>query len=89
MEWNKYNSTHHNEFNPPPKIVDGYRFNLYYPDLLDKKKPPNYQISPDVTEEFRILKFSAGTPYADIAFRIVNKPWDVCHRRGFRVDFEK
>ena len=23
--------------NPPPKIVQGYKFNIFYPDLIDKK----------------------------------------------------
>jgi Cactus-binding C-terminus of cactin protein len=22
--------------NPPPKVVQGYKFNIFYPDLIDK-----------------------------------------------------
>ena len=60
-EWNKYNQTHYDHDNPPPKVritvplhclclstrlidcccsfvqvVQGYKFNIFYPDLIDK-----------------------------------------------------
>ncbi|CAD6257801.1 unnamed protein product [Miscanthus lutarioriparius] len=41
-EWNKYNQTHYDHDNPPPKIVQGYKFNIFYPDLVDKSKAPSY-----------------------------------------------
>jgi hypothetical protein len=28
FDWNKYNQTHYDVENPPPKIVQGYRFNV-------------------------------------------------------------
>lgn len=31
FEWNKYNQTHYDFDNPPPKIVQGYKFNIFYP----------------------------------------------------------
>ena len=30
--------------NPPPKIVQGYKFNIFYPDLIDKSKTPEYTL---------------------------------------------
>lgn len=30
FEWNKYNQTHYDVDNPPPKIVQGYRFNVSF-----------------------------------------------------------
>ncbi len=42
-EWNKYNQTHYDHDNPPPKVVQGYKFNIFYPDLIDKsvvRAPP-------------------------------------------------
>lgn len=27
-EWNKYNQTHYDHDNPPPKVVQGYKFNI-------------------------------------------------------------
>ncbi len=37
-EWNKYNQTHYDSDNPPPKVVQGYKFNIMYFDLIDKSK---------------------------------------------------
>jgi len=46
-EWNKYNQTHYDHDNPPPKIVQGYKFNIFYPDLVDKSKAPTCSIEKD------------------------------------------
>lgn len=44
-DWNnKYNQTHYNDDNPPPKTVQGYKFNIFYPDLKDKEKTPQYYL---------------------------------------------
>src|SRR5690242_10983360 len=40
FDWNKYNQTHYDKENPPPKIVQGYKFNIFYPDLIDASKVP-------------------------------------------------
>lgn len=42
FEWNKYNQTHYDMDNPPPKIVQGYKFNIFYPDLINKGSTPQY-----------------------------------------------
>lgn len=42
FEWNKYNQTHYDMDNPPPKIVQGYKFNIFYPDLINKSSTPEY-----------------------------------------------
>lgn len=42
FEWNKYNQTHYDMDNPPPKIVQGYKFNIFYPDLIEKSSTPQY-----------------------------------------------
>ena len=67
----RYNQTHYDHDNPPPKIVQarnalapqstgpgsavaseyscvrcagqGYKFNIFYPDLLDKTQSPTYE----------------------------------------------
>ena len=130
-EWNKYNQTHYDHDNPPPKVVQGYKFNIFYPDLIDKKtvrraagktrgqgaergrqpataalhpapsapnpappptpnpsshllrtclptaQVPSYRIEadPSGSRDTCILVFTAGAPYEDIAFRVVNKEW--------------
>ncbi|CAH0764067.1 unnamed protein product, partial [Diatraea saccharalis] len=44
FEWNKYNQTHYDMDNPPPKIVQGYKFNIFYPDLIDKNATPEFSL---------------------------------------------
>ena len=43
-EWNKYNQTHYDHDNPPPKVVQGYKFNIFYPDLINKDEAPTYSL---------------------------------------------
>ncbi|KAJ7937318.1 mid region of cactin-domain-containing protein [Mycena leptocephala] len=89
-EWNKYNQTHYDTDNPPPKVVQGYKFNIFYPDLIDKTKAPTYKIvKEDGNDDTVLLHFSAGPPYEDIAFRIVNREWEFSHKRGFRSSFDR
>ncbi|KII95810.1 hypothetical protein PLICRDRAFT_170410 [Plicaturopsis crispa FD-325 SS-3] len=89
-EWNKYNQTHYDTDNPPPKVVQGYKFNIFYPDLIDKTKAPTYKIVKEPgNDETVLLHFSAGPPYEDIAFRIVNREWEFSHKRGFRSSFDR
>ncbi|XP_076057120.1 cactin, spliceosome C complex subunit [Oratosquilla oratoria] len=88
FEWNKYNQTHYDMDNPPPKIVQGYKFNIFYPDLMDKGKTPQYELIPcEGNKDFALLKFTAGPPYEDIAFKIVNREWEYSYKRGFRCQF--
>ncbi|EAS33545.3 cactin [Coccidioides immitis RS] len=102
-EWNKYNQTHYDYDDPPPKVVQGYKFNIFYPDLIDKTKAPTYKIerehgrkrgqsfAPAGEEDTCIIRFIAGPPYEDLAFRIVDKEWDYSAKRerGFKSTFEK
>lgn len=102
-EWNKYNQTHYDHDNPPPKVVQGYKFNIFYPDLIDKSKAPTFKIirehgrkrgesfAPAGEEDTCLIRFIAGPPYEDIAFRIVDKEWDYSAKRdrGFKSSFDK
>lgn len=102
-EWNKYNQTHYDHDNPPPKVVQGYKFNIFYPDLIDKTKAPTFKIfredgrkrgqsfAPAGEEDTCLIRFIAGPPYEDIAFRIVDREWDYSakHDRGFKSSFDK
>ncbi|GIL56683.1 hypothetical protein Vafri_12000 [Volvox africanus] len=91
-EWNKYNQTHYDSDNPPPKVVQGYKFNIMYFDLIDKLKAPTYRVAPDPVSTDNstcLIIFSAGPPYEDIAFRIVNKEWEYSHKRGFKCTFDR
>jgi hypothetical protein len=89
-DWNKYNSTHYDYDNPPPKVIQGYKFTLFYPDLIDKTKTPQYIVEPCADgNDFVIIRFHAGPPYEDVAFKIINKQWDVHKKSGFRCIFER
>lgn len=102
-EWNKYNQTHYDHDNPPPKVVQGYKFNIFYPDLIDKTKAPTYRIerengrkrgqsfAPAGEDDTCLIRFVAGPPYEDVAFRIVDKEWDYSAKRerGFKSSFDK
>ncbi|KAH6657062.1 mid region of cactin-domain-containing protein [Truncatella angustata] len=102
-EWNKYNQTHYDIDNPPPKVVQGYKFNIFYPDLIDKTKAPTFKIIREHgrrrgesfaaagEEDTCLIRFIAGPPYEDIAFRIVDREWDYSAKkdRGFKSSFDK
>mmetsp|Transcript_14758 Transcript_14758/g.25107 ORF Transcript_14758/g.25107 Transcript_14758/m.25107 type:complete len:138 (+) Transcript_14758:1852-2265(+) len=89
--WNKYNQTHYDADNPPPKIVQGYKFNIFYPELRDKSKAPQFYLEnlPDGSLDTVIIRFKAGAPYEDIAFKIVNKEWDMFEKHGFKNVFDR
>lgn len=88
FEWNKYNQTHYDIDNPPPKVVQGYKFNIFYPDLIDKSKAPTFTLTPCKDDkDFCVIRFSAGPPYEDIAFRIVNREWNNSYKSGYRCQF--
>jgi len=87
FEWNKYNQTHYDFDNPPPKIVQGYKFNIFYPDLIDKGATPTFKLHPVENGEYCIMRVTAGPPYEDIAFKIVNREWEYGYKRGFRCQF--
>ena len=89
FDLNKYNKTHYDRDNPPPKTVQGYKFVIFYPDLIDKSKVPQYKLEKADSKEFAIIRFTAGPPYEDIAFRIVNKEWERSKRHGFKSVFDK
>jgi hypothetical protein len=89
FDWNKYNQTHYDSENPPPKIVQGYKFNIFYPDLVDPTVTPQYFLEKADSNEFCILRFHAGPPYEDIAFKIINREWNRSRKRGFRSTFER
>ncbi|KAK9826911.1 hypothetical protein WJX81_008654, partial [Elliptochloris bilobata] len=92
-EWNKYNQTHYDHDNPPPKVVQGYKFNIFYPDLIDKSIAPEYLLERDPNADEHgstcLLRFTAGPPYEDVYFKILNKEWEYSHKRGFKCTFER
>lgn len=80
--WTQYNKTHYTRSNPPPKTVMWYEFTLFYPLLIQNKKV-NWgriyrieDVEQGFNDEFCLLVFAPGPPYADVAYRIVRRQWD-------------
>nr|OQO24457.1 hypothetical protein B0A51_08566 [Rachicladosporium sp. CCFEE 5018] len=102
-DWNKYNQTHYTTDAPPPKVVQGYRFNIFYPDLPPGAPTPTYKIEREDgrrrgevraeagEEDMCTIRFVGGEPYLDVAWRIVDREWDFSAKRerGFRSSFDK
>ena len=57
--------------------MQGYKFNIFYPDLVDKIKAPIYTIEKDGDNaETCIIRFHVGPPYEDIViFYIIFCTW--------------
>jgi hypothetical protein len=88
-EWTKVNQAHYDLETPPPKQVLGYKFNIFYPNLIHKHETPRYELEPSECLEFCILRFMSGPPYEELAFKIVNKQWDLSDRQGFKCIFDR
>jgi len=103
IEWNRYTAVHYDEKNPPPPIVTGYHFNIFYPDLVGTSQSPKYKVEREGgrkrgqsvatsgEQDTCILRFTCSGVYQDIAFLIVDNEWDYSskYERGFRSSFEK
>lgn len=89
FEWTKYNQIHYDHDNPPPKVVQGYKFTIFYPDLIDPTKAPTFSIEPTESPDYAILRFHAGPPYIDIAFRIANREWSIAPKHGYKCMFAR
>lgn len=60
----------------------------FYPDLIDKAKVPIYTFEADgKSTETCIIRFHAGPPYEDIAFRIANRDWEYSRKKGYKCNF--
>jgi hypothetical protein len=56
---------------------------------MDKSQLPSYGLEPCDTKDYAILRISAGPPYEDIAFKIVNREWAYGRKKGFRCSFDR
>ena len=69
--------------------MSGYKFNIFFPDLVGAESP-SYKIEKDPTSTKEnprcIIRISAPKPYQDVAFRIIDKPWN---ERRTRIVFDR
>ncbi|CAJ1030232.1 putative Cactus-binding C-terminus of cactin protein [Leishmania utingensis] len=92
--WTQYNRTHYDSrTNPPPRTEMWYEFTLFYPALANTKRDMRHifriEDTPDgPNDQYCLLVFSVGPPYADVAYRIRKKQWDP-RRGGVRISFDQ
>ncbi|OAX85280.1 hypothetical protein ACJ72_00342 [Emergomyces africanus] len=86
-EWNKYNQTHYDYDNPPPKVVQAPTYKIE----RENGRKRGQSFAPAGEEDTCLIRFIAGPPYEDLAFRIVDKEWDYSAKRerGFKSSFDK
>ncbi|KYO00643.1 cactin-like protein [Plasmodium gaboni] len=91
FDWNKYNKTHYDYENTPPKYICGYKFNIFYTNLINKNHKPTWKLYPsnDGDDTKVIIIFHGGIPYLDIAFKIINAEWSLDKNKGFRNIFDR
>ena len=89
FDWNRYNQAHYDNENLPPKTVNGYRFNIFYPNLVDKTKTPKFYLQRSETPDMCIIRFESGAPYEDVAFKIINREWNTRVKGDFLNIFDK
>ncbi|GIX64841.1 cactin, domain protein [Babesia caballi] len=87
-DWNKYNLSHYDMDNPPPKSVQGFKFSVFYTNLEDPRSTPQWRLVKDgASTDTCLLVFKGGRPYAPLAFRIPSREWDTDSGRGFKNFF--
>ena len=89
FDWNRHNQAHYDNENLPPKTVNGYRFNIFYPNLVDKTKTPKFYLQRSETPDMCIIRFESGAPYEDVAFKIINREWNTRVKGDFLNIFDK
>ncbi|VDN08193.1 unnamed protein product, partial [Thelazia callipaeda] len=60
---------------------------IFYPDLLDVTETPTFTVTPCDDPDFAVIRFHAGPPYEDIAFKCVNREWEISHKHGYKCQF--
>ncbi|KAK3003817.1 hypothetical protein RJ639_018961 [Escallonia herrerae] len=64
-------------------MIQGYKFEIYYPNLIDMATAPSYVLEKDGdSRDTYIIRFHSGPPYKDVAFRIVNDEWEIIIAKG-------
>ena len=58
-------------------------------DSLANDVTPTYHIDFDDNYKPTIIRFHAGKPYQDVAYKISDRPWYVNEELGFVNDFDK
>lgn len=96
-DWNEYNRDRYDKDHLPPQTIRGYKFTVYYPSLKNRNSYPRYRLAPELIKpddpkpdpayNYTVIIFETGPPYLPIAFRIVDKKWDLYRDGGCTNSF--
>jgi hypothetical protein len=56
---------------------------------LFQTKTPTFKVIPEPGMDTALIRFHAGPPYEDIAFRILNREWEKSQKQGYKSSFER
>eukprot|EP01080_Neovahlkampfia_damariscottae_P012114 gene12114-5606_t len=75
---------------PPEKYITGYKFHIFYPDLIDVREPPTFFLDNESEDvEKCTIRFMGSAPYTDLAFEVQNRVWERSYKKGFLATFDK
>lgn len=57
--------------------------------MVDKTKAPQFYLEQGDTPDTLVIRFHAGPPYEDIAYKILNREWEMSERHGFKNVFDR
>jgi hypothetical protein len=69
-------------------VLTQFPIKIFYADLLDPTQTPTFTLTRCEDPDFAIVRFRAGPPYEDIAFKIVNREWEVSYKHGYKCQFQ-
>ena len=86
IEWTSYNQSNFTADNLPPQQILGYKFAIFYPNLVGI---PEYVKVPDPDHKDKeIILFKSDKPYSTVRFRILKREWETNYKRGFNCVYE-
>ena len=91
-EWNKYNQTHYDADNPPPKTLAGLSLqHLLSPTWLIPIDYPPMLLRRIQMGMARQSSFGSEPvpPYMDLVFRIPGTEWESAAKHGFKCTFDR
>lgn len=59
---------------------------LPFPPSSESRRPRDPE---SVDGSTCVIRFHAGPPYEDVAFKLINKEWETAPKKGFRCVFER
>lgn len=67
---------------------------IFYPNLINKTDSPKFTIERlnslhDDSKSMCLIRFTSGPPYMDLAFKIINREWDMSERAGYKNVFDR